>query len=266
MADRQNCCNKPGDAVCSVTVDKIFDSARDKDCLEDIRVYLCDCAQDVIDHATAVRARNVEIITTDITIDPVPFNRGFYQVLIRYYLCVTAEVCVCQSSYEVKGLAVYDKKVILYGSEKNVNVYRSDPDNNGFCRIPQNLKCGSEPTLPSVTVEAAAPICLDIKVVERCRNFGNCCCCIDNVPDVVRQRFDGCFVDGSGLNELFVSVGIFSVIRMERPVQIMIPASRFSIPEKDSTPAISSADPCNVFSRMSFPVESFYPYAEGNGR
>ncbi len=264
MAERQNYqgqCGKASESICCVTANKIFDSARDKDCLEDVRVYLCDCAQEVIDRATAVRCKNVEVITTDITVDPIPFNKGYYQVLIRYYLCITAEVCVCSSSYEIKGLAVYDKKVILYGSEKNVSEFRSDPNNNSFCRLPANLRCDSEPALPTVTVEVAAPICLDIKIVERCRNFGNCCCCIDSVPDAVRQRFDGCFVDGMGLNELFVSVGIFSVVRMERPVQIMIPSSRFCLPDKDSTPAISSADPCNVFSRMNFPMDQFYPYS-----
>lgn len=256
-------CGKPSDPICCITANKIFDSARDKDCLEDIRVYLCDCAQDAVDHATAVRCKGVEVITTDITIDPVPFNKGYYQVLIRYYLCVTAEVCVCAKSYEVRGLAVYDKKIILYGSEKNVSVFTSDPKNNGFCKQPPVLNCESEPTLPTVVVEVASPICLDIKLVERCRGFGSCCCNIDSIPESVKGRFDGCFVDGMGVNELFVSVGVFSVIRMERPVQIVVPATRFCLPDRDSTPASASTDPCSVFGRMSFPMEEFFPYAEG---
>lgn len=257
-------CGKPSDSVCCITANKIFDSAKDKDCLEDIRVYLCECSQEYIDHATAVRCKGAEVIATDITIDPVPFNKGYYQVLIRYYLCIKVEVCVCGKSYEVKGLSVYDKKIILFGSEKNVSVFTSDPDNNGFCKHPPKLKCDSEPTLPTVVVEVAPPICLDVKLVERCRNFGNCCCGIDSLPEGIKGKFDGCFVDGMGVNELFVSVGIFSVIRMERPVQLVIPASRFCLPEKDSTPAISSSDPCNVFGRMGFPIDEFYPYLDDN--
>ncbi len=255
-------CGKMGDSHCCITVNKVFDSARDKDCLEDIRVYLCECSQEVVDHATSVRCKGAEVIATDITIDPVPFNKGFYQVLIRYFICVTAEVCVCGKSYEVKGLSVYDKKVILYGSEKNVSVFKSDPDNNSFCRLPKELHCESDPTLPGVVVEVATPICLDIKLVERCKSFGNCCCNIDSLPEGIKNRFDSPFIDGEGRNELFVSVGIFSVIRMERPVQIVVPASRFCLPDKDSVPAISSSDPCNVFSRMNFPLDEFYPYAE----
>jgi len=254
-------CGK-SDALCCITANKVFDSARDKDCLEDIRVYLCECSQEVVDHATSVRCKGAEVIATDITIDPVPFNKGFYQVLIRYFICVTVEVCVCGKSYEVKGLSVYDKKVILYGSEKNVSVFKSDPENNGFCKLPPKLKCESDPTLPTVVVEVATPICLDVKLVERCRNFGNCCCGIDSLPDGIKDRFDSPFIDGEGRNELFVSVGIFSVIRMERPVQIVVPASRFCLPDKDSVPAISSSDPCNIFGKMHFPMDEFFPYAE----
>ncbi len=256
-------CGKRDESLCCITANKVFDSAKDKDCLEDMRVYLPECAIDALDHATSVRCKGAEVIATDITIDPVPFNKGFYQVLIRYFICVTAEVCVCGKAYELKGLSVYDKKVILYGSEKNVSVFVSDPEDNGFCKLPKKLKCESDPTLPTVTVEVATPICLDMKLVERCKCFGNCCCNIDSLPDGIKNRFDGPFIDGEGRNELFVSLGIFSVIRMERPVQIVIPASRFCLPEKDSVPAIGSSDPCNVFSRMNFPLEEFFPYAEG---
>ena len=107
MAERNNqqggCgCNSPlgglggrNDQLCCVSVNKIFDSARDKDCLEDLRVHLCDRAQEIVDRATAVRCSDVEVIYTSISIDSVPFNRGFYQVTIRYYFCVTLVCCVC---------------------------------------------------------------------------------------------------------------------------------------------------------------------------
>ena len=262
MNFQQHGCGKPSDSVCCITASKIFDSARDKDCLEDIKVYLGEGSQEIIDRATALRCKNVELITTDITLDPIPFNRGCYQVTIRYYLCIVAEVCVCGKSYEVKGLAVYDKKIILYGGEKNVSVYTSDPDNNNFCRIPEDFTCETQSTLPTVTVEVADPICLDIKLVERCKHFGNCCCSVDSLPDGIKKRFGGCFTDETGENEMFVSIGIFSVVRMERPVQIVVPASRLCLPDKDSTSADNSSDPCKVFSRMGFPMDEFYPYAD----
>lgn len=254
-------CGKP-EQLCCISVNKIFDSSRDKDCLEDVRVYLCDHAQEVIDKASAVRCKDVEVINTNISIESVPFNRGYYQVTIRYFFCVTLEACVCGCrTQDVYGLCCFDKKIILFGSEKNVSVFTSDPKYDGFCTPTQNLKCDSEPTLPTVVVEVAAPIALDTKLVDRCKPFGNCCLNCESIPDTVRCHFDGNFVDGIGANAVYVTLGIFSVIRMERPVQLVLPACHFCLPEKDCRP-LENNDPCNVFSKMNFPMNEFFPFAE----
>ncbi len=255
-------CGKPSDPMCCISVNKIFDSARDKDCLEDIRVQFCDCWQDTIDHANAVRCKNVEVIDTNISLEAVPFNRGFYQVIIRFYFCVTLECCLCNGkSQEITGLAAYDKKIILYGSEKNVTVFTSDPRHNSFCPTPKDLECSTEPTLPTVSVEVAQPVALDVKTVDRCRPFGNCCLTADSIPESVCCRFEGNFTDGIGAKRVYVTIGMFSVIRMERPVQLMLPACNFCLPEKESTPQ-GDTDPCSVFGKMGFPYGEFYPYAE----
>lgn len=255
-------CGNGKEQLCCISVDKVFDSARDKDCLEDVRVHLCDMGQEIIDRASAVRCKCVEVINTSINIEPVPFNKGFYQVTVRYYFCVTLEACVCGGRVqEVKGLCAFDKKIILFGSEKNVSVFTSDPETNSFCFDEHELRCDSEPTLPTVVVEVASPICLDSKVVERCKPFGHCCMCIEAIPERVRSHFDGSFVDGVGANNVYVTIGVFSVIRMERKVQLMLPACHFCLPEKDSKPC-NNDDPCSIFGKMQFPIGEFYPYAE----
>ncbi|MDL2287026.1 hypothetical protein LJB90_00445 [Eubacteriales bacterium OttesenSCG-928-G02] len=254
-------CGKPSDPLCCISVNKIFDSARDKDCLEDVRVHICDCYQEIVDRATAIRCKSIDVIDTNISIETVPFNKGYYQVTIRYYFCLIFECCLCNGrSEEVKGLCAFDKKIILYGSEKNVNVFTSDPDQNNFCQ--NNITCTTEPTLPTVTVEVAAPICLDTKIVERCRPFGHCCMCVDAIPDNVRSRFNGCFNDDIGANSIYVTIGVFSIIRMERPVQLILPACNLYLPEKDSTPS-GTTDPCGIFGKMGFPVNEFFPYMSG---
>lgn len=259
-------CGKP-EQLCCVSVNKIFDSAKDKDCLEDLRVYLCDRAQEVVDRATAVRCTDVEVIATNISLDTVPFNRGFYQVTVRYFFCVKLECCVCNGrSQIVTGLCAFDKKVVLYGSEKNVSVFQSDPESNGFCVDPCKLKCNETSTLPTVTLEVAAPICLDVKVKERSCCFGHCCLTADTIPERVRCKFDGEFLEGVGSCNVYVSIGLFSVIRMERPVQLVLPACHFCLPEKDSTPAHDSSDPCGVFGKMNFPLCEFFPYADESCR
>ncbi len=255
-------CGKPSDPLCCISVNKVFDSAKDKDCLEDVRVHFCDCYQEIIDRATAIRCKSVEVINTHISLEPIPFNKGFYQVLIRFYFCVKLECCMCMGKVEmVKGLAVFDKKIILYGSEKNVSVFTSDPYHNTFCPPPIEFNCKVEPTLPIVTVEAASPVCLDTKVHERCRPFGNCCISVDAIPDSIRNCFEGCFVEDIGSKRVYVTIGMFTVIRMERPVQLLLPACNYCLPEKESTPH-GGTDPCSVFGKMAFPFDEFYPYAD----
>ena len=85
--------------------------------------------------------------------------------------------------------------------------------------------------------------------------------CIDAIPEPIRSRFDGDFVDGVGMNNVYVTIGVFSVIRMERKVQLMLPACHFCLPDKDSKPC-NNDDPCSIFGKMQFPVGEFYPYAE----
>jgi hypothetical protein len=88
--------------------------------------------------------------------------------------------------------------------------------------------------------------------------------CIDAIPEKIRSRFDGCFVDNVGANNVYVTIGVFSVIRMERKVQLMLPACHFCLPEKDSKPC-DNDDPCSIFGKMSFPMAEFYPYADDSG-
>lgn len=260
-APRGGLCGRQ-EQYCCISVNKIFDSARDKDCLEDMKVYFCGPAQEIIDRSNAIRCRNIEVIYTNISLEPVPFNRGFYHVTIRYFFCVTLECCIGNGrSVDVKGLCAFDKKIILFGSEKNVSVFTSDPEDNSFCVSAEELRCDTVSTLPTVVVEVATPICLDTKVIERARPYGHTCINIDAIPERIRGKFDGEFVDGYGVNGVYVSAGMFSVIRMERPVQLVLPACNFCLPEKDSTPAHTD-DPCGIFGRMNFPMDEFFPYTE----
>lgn len=267
MIDRNNAASagrSGGETLSAINVNKIFDSAKDKDCLEDMRVFLCPQAQDVVDHSSSVRVKDVEVMSTNISMEEVPFNRGYYQVLIRFFLRITCEACVSNGNIRViQGLCVFDKKVLLFGSEKNVSTFTSTPGMDGFCQGNMNLDCNMQSTNPSVVVEVADPIALDVRLVERCRPFGNCCCNPEAIPESIRSRFgDGGFVDGTGINQLYITLGMFTVIRMERPVALLVPSCMLTLPDKDCTPAVSPTDPCKIFSKMCFPANEFYPYPE----
>ena len=49
------------EAVC-IHTDKVYDSCREKDCLEDLRVILTRREQDIVDHAINVKVKRAEVI------------------------------------------------------------------------------------------------------------------------------------------------------------------------------------------------------------
>lgn len=72
MADSRKCCEEScsgrecpdtnfREAVC-IHTDKIYDSCRDKDCLENIRVYLTERGQEIVDRAINVKCTKAEVI------------------------------------------------------------------------------------------------------------------------------------------------------------------------------------------------------------
>ena len=102
------------EAVC-VNTRKIFDSCRDKDCVDDLRVYPIVSSQAVIDSAMSIRPRSAELLYTALNVEPISFNRGYYTIDCTYFYRVTGEAF--PSAQTVKGLAIFDKRVMLFGSE-----------------------------------------------------------------------------------------------------------------------------------------------------
>ena len=53
----------------------------------------------------------------------------------------------------------------------------------------------------------------------------------------------------------------FSIIRLERDAQIIVPVLDYSIPTKEccDTPGCCAEDPCEMFSRIPFPEKQFVP-------
>ena len=184
MADKTNgiCgtagsgCSRHGSVECGTCIctDKIFDAVKIKECLEDIKVHLTVAGQDAVERANNIRAKSAEILRACISVSEVAFNRGYYSVSIRYYFRITFEACIPGGrAVEFCGIAVYDKNLVLYGGEGGVSMFTSDVNTGGFC------ECTNYPeaavNTPRVVLEAAAPVVLDVKVVEKNYNYGCCC-------------------------------------------------------------------------------------------
>ena len=73
-------------------------------------------------------------------------------------------------------------------------------------------------------VEVVDPITLGAKLVD-VRDRKSCCCDDDfdlaSVPASVCRVFDDQFVTGNEAKRVFVSLGIFSIIKIERHVQLL---------------------------------------------
>lgn len=261
MSDNRNIshCSNNVDNVC-IDCNRILDSCRDKDCFEDTRVYLTGFGQEIIEKTSNIRVKSTKVVSSNIGIEPVQFNRGFYQIHVRFYTKICFEACICPGkTQEFEGIAVTEKRIILYGSEGNVNIFRSDACLTGFCEeVTYNDNVTTN--APSVVCEVTDPIALSIKVEkDKKPECCCCCCCIDDIPKHVTNVLDSSLCDDDyDSKKLYVTLGFFSVIRVERPCQYMINAREYTIPDKVCVES-SDEDPCSTFAKMSFPINEFYP-------
>ena len=262
MADK---CKTPGpiscgeyrEAVC-IHTKKIYDSCKDKDCIEDLRFYPTACAQEVLDRAASIKGGSAELLYTYIDVEPVVFNRGFFTVDMRFFYRVTLNAyCSSSRPVEVEGLCVFDKRIILFGSEGNAKIFSSKVRVDGMDR--QLLE---QSNMPVAVVEAVDPLVLDAKLVECCDN--RCCDCdLCEIPSCICQCFGSDLTMGDGCRRVFVTLGQFSIVRLERDSQMLMPVLDYCMPEKDCAgcgcSCSASEDPCELFSTISFPVNEFFP-------
>lgn len=233
---------------------RVLDSCRDRDCFENACVYLTEFGQEIIEKTTVVRVKSAHVIHAYIDVDSVPFNRGFYQLSIRIYTKLECEGCLgAGRSEEFDGLAVVEKKVVLFGSEGGVSIFKSDPCRPSFCPDKKPKCCGTT-NAPVAALETVDPIVLDCRIVDRgaCRR----CTCVDEIPDCVADRFAGALIECPSSPHLAVTLGFFTVVRLERPAQYLVSATEYSVPNKECVQPTSD-DPCSVFRRMAFPTEEF---------
>ena len=248
-----NSCSSDGRGTVCIDTKRVYDCCRDRDCFENARVYLTALGEDIISTATNVRTRSAKLIWAFVGVDPVPFNQGFYQITVRYYIKVELEACLgLGRSQNFCGIAVLEKDVILYGGDGCVVSYSSSPENNYCCIGDLNTVKNNDPV---AIVETIEPIVLGTKVVDTscvCPTSTECCC---EIPEKVCSAIDGEINTGSGQRcRLYISFGIFSIIRIEREAQLLVQATDYSVPDKECTTATNDDNPCSLFNTMPFPT------------
>ena len=240
------------EAVC-IHTKKIFDSCRDKDCVEDLRFYPTQCSQSVIDRAMSIKAGKAELLHVFIDVEPVGFNKGFFTVDVRYFYRVTADAFVgAARPVEICGLCVFDKRAILFGSEGSAKIFSSEYTLDGLDE--QNMRRSN---LPTAVVEAVDPIVLNMKLVEVCE-CRPCDCELSEIPPCICACFGSDLCFGGEGKRVYVTLGQFSIIRLERDTQLLIPAYDYCLPDKECTCG-GDDDPCEIFRHVKFPVDEFFP-------
>ena len=252
----QDCSASIQEAVC-INTKKIFDSCRDQDCIEDLRFYPVQCGQDVINNAVSVKNAKAELLHVYTDVEPINFNRGFYTVDLRYFYRVVLQVCCgCGRPTEVEGLCVFDKRVILFGSEGGAKVFTS-----GTCMNSMDAGSIEKSNLPCAVVTAVDPIVLDTKLVDACER--RCCDCdICEIPSCICDCFQSELCGAEQGKRVFITLGQFSIVRLERDTQLLIPSYSYCMPEKECTCGGGcgcGTDPCELFRGIAFPVNEFFP-------
>ncbi len=246
-------CKKIKEAICIDTA-RVYDSCADKDCLADMRVYFTDSAQEVIDNATSVRCRGVEVLNVFSEVERVAFNRGFYSVDLTFFFCITFDVFSTPNCppETVSGLTVFSKKCILYGSDGNVKIFSSEFSAN---EADEQLPMTS--SNPRAKIQVAEPLCLDAKLCRPCDCCNNLTDFSCGIPRCVKKRFCGQFCSQNSEKAVRATIGLFTIIQLERDVQMLVPAYDFCMPSKEC--ACDNEDPCDSFRKIKFPVGEFFP-------
>ncbi len=241
----------------SIHTRKVTDSCRDKDCIEDLRVFLSKESQACLDRIGSARARCAELIYAYIDVEPVAFNRNHYCIDTTFFYRILADTAIgTMRPATLCGLAVFSKRAVLCGEDSSAKVFTSSTrleSRDGWTRRSFNH--------PTAVVEVLDPMILSSKVrdVRECNGSENI---VSQIPQEIRDMFDDELVLSGEQNRLYVTLGQFSIIRLERDVQLMVPTLDCPVPSKECCDSPGCAeDPCEMFSRIAFPVQQFFPHS-----
>ena len=252
MADNTECRRH---AVC-IETKQIYDSCKSKECLENLRVYLSEAGQSLADNASDVKLRDAEVIWVYTDVEPVEFSRGFYTADLKYFFKVTLDIYANTGCVKrVDGLAVFEKKIVLFGSEGSAKIFSSK-----YRPGEDDIQNREKTNLPEAVVETVKPVALSAKITD-CGCAGICDCFElepGNIPECICRVFDEALVKGGDGKRVYVTLGMFTIVRLERETQLLVPSYDFCVPDNECEGAVES-DPCELFENLDFPVDEFFP-------
>ncbi len=239
----------------SIHTRKITDACRDKDCIEDLRVYLTQSSQTTLDGTNSVRVRSADLIYAYIDVEPVAFDRHHYCIDVTFYYRILADALIGSSRpAALSGLAIFTKRAVLCGEDSRAHIFTSDTK-----ILAADGTTIASTNLPTAVVEVLDPMVLSSRITEN--TDGGSQDVAPQIPEIVLQMFDEDLVLTAEQRRLLVTLGQFSIIRLERDAQVVVPWLNYAVPTKEccDTPGCCQEDPCEMFSRIPFPAQQFAP-------
>ena len=210
-------------------------------------------SQTALASASGAKVRCADLISAYIDVEPVAFHRNHYCIDVTFYYRILADATNgCQRPIPLQGLALFSKRAVLCGEDSSAHIFTSET----------KLGCPDHPTFmtennPTAVVEVLDPMVLDSKVRDACICKEST---LVQIPERICGMFDGELATSNEARQLYVTLGQFSIIRLERGAQLVVPILDYSIPTKECCEAPGCAeDPCELFSRIPFPADSFVP-------
>ncbi len=246
-----------GGRTACIDAGQVFDSCSDRNCFENLKVWFTGCDQQLIDNASAVRAKKAKVVSTCIDVEEVPFKDGCFSCHLTFFVEVTFEVRdQCGDTCVVRGCTAFEKKVVLFGGEGSVQVFSGE-----ICSHKGIGKEMQSTNMPRCCVQVAEPVVLDVTLAEAC----NCCCVVccgcDAMPASVTSHFGGELIDKDSDKIVTVTIGLFTIVQLIRNTQLLVPAYDYCVPCKECS--CDDETPCEVFRKMTFPIEEFFPSVTG---
>lgn len=236
---------------------KIYDSCQAKDCVEDLRFYPTESSQTVLDSALSLRSGRAEPLYVYLNVQPIGLGRGFFTIDMRFYYRVTIDTAAsCTSTVPITGLAVYDKRCVLFGSEGSVRTFSSEL----ACETLEGTTLPAYNSLPTAVIETVDPLILSMRIAEPGEEPSGGDLPAGDIPPAILSAFDEPLVFGDvNTRRIYLALGQFSILRLERDAGIRIPIYDYCMPDKECCCGESVDDPCELFQQVQFPVVDFFP-------
>ncbi len=245
-----------------VHTQKIYDSCQAKDCMEGVRFYPTMPSVPVLNAASSLKNGRAELLYVLLTVEPVGLGRGFYTIDMRFFYKITVEAVVnCTQTIPICGLAFFDKRSVLFGSEGGAKTFTS----TGSCAQLEDGALGVGDSLPTAVIEAVDPILLAMKLVDGYRLASSPCGCnadasLSEVPAAILAAFDeDILLDDNVERRIYLTLGQFTILRLERDAQLQVPVYDYCIPTKECVSSQEEEDPCELFQQVEFPAADFFP-------